>query len=98
MNELDALRAKVDQLQGSLLATECFLNALIEALVPEQRQIVSAFYASESAAFRAALMRSTAPEATVDTFERDVDRATRLLGDPPPEVVLPDDAPFDERE
>jgi hypothetical protein len=55
---------------------ECFLNALTEALPPEQRQVVSAFYASESAAFRAALMRSTAPEATVDTFERDVERAT----------------------
>src|SRR4249920_2851 len=98
MNNLDALRAKVDELQGSLLATECFLNALTEALAPEQRQVVSAFYASESAAFRAALMRSTAPEATVGTFERDVERATRLLGDPPPEVVLPDDAPFEERE
>ena len=34
MNELDALRAKVDQLQGSLLATECFLNALTEACRP----------------------------------------------------------------
>ena len=81
MNGPDALRAKVDELQGSLLAMECFLNALTEALPPEQRQVVSAFYASESAAFRAALMRSTAPEATVDTFERDVERATRLLGD-----------------
>src|SRR6188768_3239724 len=91
----EALRAKVDELQGSLLAMECFLNALTEALPPEQRQVVSAFYASESAAFRAALMRSTAPEATVDTFERDVERASRLLGDPPPEVVLPDDAPFE---
>jgi hypothetical protein len=89
---------KADELQGSLLAIECFLNALTEALSPEQRQMVSAFYASESAAFRAALMRSTAPEATVDTFERDVERATRLLGDPPPEVILPDDLPFDERE
>jgi hypothetical protein len=96
VNELDALRAKVDELQGSLLASECFLNALIEALPAEQKQVVSAFYASESAAFRAALMRSTAPEATVDTFERDVERATRMLGDPPPEVVLPDDAPLDE--
>lgn len=92
MNDLDRMRAKVDELQGSLLAMECFLNALTEALPPEQRQVVSAFYASESAAFRAALMRSTAPEATVDTFERDVERATHLLGDPPPEVVLPDDA------
>jgi len=95
MNELDALRAKVDELQGSLLAMECFLNALTEALPPELKQVVSAFYASESAAFRAAVMRSTAPEATVDTFERDVERATRLLEDPPPEVVLPGDAPLD---
>ena len=85
MSELDALSAKVDELQGSLLATECFLNALTEALSSEQRQAVSAFYASESAAFRAALMRSTAPEATVDTFERDVQRANLLLGDPPDE-------------
>ena len=93
MSELDTLRARVDQLQGSLLATECFLNAFTEALSPEQRQVVSAFYASESAAFRAALMRSTAPEATVDTFERDVERATRLLGEPPAEVARRDDAP-----
>ena len=96
MNELDALRTKVDELQGSLLASECFLNALTEALSPEQRQVVSAIYASESAAFRAALMRSTAPEATVDTYELYVERATRIHGDPPPEVRLPDDAPFNQ--
>jgi hypothetical protein len=90
--ESDARRGELDELQGRLLAMECFLNALTEAMAPEQRQVVSAFYASESAAFRAALMRSTAPEATVDAFERDVERATRLLGDPPEEVVLPDDA------
>jgi hypothetical protein len=91
-----SLRDKLDELQGSLLAVECFLNAMTEALSPEQRQVVSAFYASESAAFRAALMRSTAPEATVDTFERDVERAARLLGDPPPEVILPDDGSLDD--
>ena len=85
MSEPDRLRDKVDELQGSLLAMECFLNALAEALSLEQRQVMSAFYASESAAFRAALMRSTAPEATVDTFERDVERASRLLGEPPDE-------------
>ena len=97
MNELATLRAKVDQLQGSLLAMECFLNAMTEALTADQKQVVSAFYASESTAFRAALMRSTAPEATVDTFERDVERATRLLGAPPPEAARPDDAPFEPR-
>jgi hypothetical protein len=43
---------------------------------------VQAFYASESSAFRSALMRSTAPAATVAAFERDVQRALRLLGEP----------------
>ena len=94
MDDAESLRAKISELQGSLLAMECFLNALTEAMPDETKQVVSAFYASESAAFRAALMRSTAPEATVDAFERDVDRATRMLGEPPPVVVLPDDAPL----
>jgi hypothetical protein len=43
---------------------------------------VQAFYASESTAFRTALMTSTAPEATVAAFERDVQRALNLLGEP----------------
>ena len=95
MDETDELRARVSELQGSLLAMECFLNALTESLPEESKQVLSAFYASESAAFRAALMRSTAPEATVDAFERDVDRATRLLGEPPPSLVLPEDPLLD---
>ena len=95
MNDTDRLTRQIHELQGSMLAMECFVNSLTEALSSDARVVVQAFYASESAAFRAALMRSTAPESTVDTFERDVDRASRLLGDPPPEVVLPDDAPFD---
>ena len=83
MNELDTLRDKVDQLQGSLLAMECFLNALSEALPESSRPLVSALFASESQAFRVALLRSTAPEATVDAFERDTQRAIHLLGEPP---------------
>ncbi|MEO9066576.1 MAG: hypothetical protein ABI281_00525 [Caldimonas sp.] len=68
------------ELQGSMLAMECFLNALTEALDANQRAVVRSFYVSESAAFRAALMTSTAPEATVAAFERDVQRAGNLLG------------------
>ncbi|MGZ5185036.1 MAG: hypothetical protein ACXWCO_08015 [Caldimonas sp.] len=85
MDDLDALRTQVHELQGSLLAMECFLNSLTEALSADARPVVSAFYASESEAFRAALMGSTAPEATVDAFERDVQRALRLLGGSAPE-------------
>ena len=43
-----------------------------------------AFYASETDAFRAALMASTAPEPTVAAFERDVQRAIGVLGEPEP--------------
>ena len=81
MNNSDHLADKIDQFQGSMLAMECLLNALAEALTADQRVVVQALYASESAAFRAALMSSTAPEATVDAFERDVQRAVRLFGD-----------------
>lgn len=82
MNDTDPLARQMSELQGSMLAMECFVNALTEALSPDQRSVVQAFYASESAAFRAALMRSTAPEATVSAFERDVQRAVNLLGEP----------------
>lgn len=82
MNEVDQIARQISELQGSMLAMECFMNALAEALSADQRVVVQAFYASESAAFRAALMRSTAPEATVDAFERDVQRAVGLLGEP----------------
>lgn len=82
MNETDTLARQISELQGSLLAMECFLNSLTEALTADQRVVVNAFYASESAAFRAALMNSTAPESTIGAFERDVQRAGNLLADP----------------
>ena len=81
MNDTDHIARQMSELQGSMLAMECFVNALSEALSNDQRLVVRAFYASESAAFRAALMTSTAPEATVSAFERDVQRAVNLLDD-----------------
>ena len=82
MDELESLRDQINELQGSLLAMECFMNSLSQSLSADARPVVRAFYASESEAFRAALMGSTAPEATVDAFERDVQRAIKVLGDP----------------
>jgi hypothetical protein len=90
MSNLAQLSEQISELQGSLLAMECFLNSLTEALPADSRPVVQAFYASESEAFRAALMRSTAPEATLNAFERDVQRALRLLGGPGGETA-PDD-------
>ena len=84
MNDTDRLRQQLHELQGSMLAMECFVNSLTEALTSDARVVVQAFYASESAAFRAALMSSTAPEATVAAFERDIQRALKLLGEPAP--------------
>ncbi len=85
--EAQKLADQVSELQGSLLAMECFMNSLAEALSPDARVVVQAFYASEAAAFRTALMNSTAPEATVAAFERDVQRATALLGEPDSEFA-----------
>ena len=82
MDESEPLRRQINELQGSMLAMECFVNSLTEALSSDARVVVQAFYASESAAFRTALMTSTAPEATVSSFERDVQRALKLLGEP----------------
>ena len=82
MDEPALLAQQIDELKGSMLAMECFVNSLTEALSSDARVVVQAFYASESAAFRSALMASTAPEATVTAFERDVQRALKLLGDP----------------
>ncbi len=82
MNDVETLARQVSELQGSLLAMECFVNSLAEALSADQRPVVQAFYASESAAFRVALMNSTAPESTIGAFERDVQRAVNLLGEP----------------
>ncbi len=84
MNEFDRLRTQIHELQGSLLAMECFVNSLTQSLSDDARLVVRAFYESESAAFRTALMNSTAPEATVAAFERDLQRATVLLGEAGP--------------
>lgn len=81
MDDPRSLGEQICELQGSLLAIECFMNAMAEALPVETRQVVRAFYASETEAFRAALMASTAPEATVSAFERDVQRAAGVLGE-----------------
>ena len=82
MDDPGRLAQQIHELKGSMLAMECFVNSLTEALSSDARVVVQAFYASESAAFRTALMASTAPEATVAAFERDVQRALRLLGEP----------------
>ncbi|MEO5845546.1 MAG: hypothetical protein ABIQ33_11980 [Caldimonas sp.] len=82
MDETERLTQEIQELQGSMLAMECFVNSLTEALSSDARVVVQAFYASESNAFRTALMTSTAPEATVAAFERDVQRALTLLGEP----------------
>ncbi|MGZ8259226.1 MAG: hypothetical protein ACXWUL_01590 [Caldimonas sp.] len=82
MDDQARLVRQIDELKGSMLAMECFVNSLTEALSSDARVVVQAFYASESAAFRSALMTSTAPEATVAAFERDVERALKLLGEP----------------
>ena len=86
MNDTDRLRQQLYELQGSMLAMECFVNSLTEALSSDARVVVQAFYASESSAFRTALMTSRAPEATVAAFERDIQRALKLLGEPAPAV------------
>lgn len=82
IDDTGSLEQRVSEVQGSLLAMECFVTALSEALSPEQRTLVQAFYASETVAFRTALMNSTAPEAMVAAFERDVQRAVGLIGEP----------------
>ncbi len=82
MNDVDDLVAQIHELRGSMLAMECFVNSMSEALSEDTRVVVRALYASETEAFRAALMASTAPEATVSAFERDVQRAIGVLGEP----------------
>ena len=86
MEDQARLARQLDELKGSMLAMECFVNSLTEALSSDARVVVQAFYASESAAFRSALLGSSAPGATVDAFERDVQRALRLLGEPAPSM------------
>ena len=81
MNDVERLVQQIHELQGSMLALECFVNSLAEALSEDSRVVVRACYASESEAFRAALMTSTAPESTVAAFERDVQRAIGALGE-----------------
>ncbi len=78
----DLLEEHIHELQGSMLAVECFFNALVQALPAEAKTALQAYYAAETAAFRAALMNSTAPEASVSGFERDVQRALRVIGEP----------------
>jgi len=88
MEETARLAQQIDDLKGSMLAMECFVNSLTEALSSDARVVVQAFYASESSAFRTALMASRAPEATVAAFERDIQRALKLLGEPAPAADL----------
>ena len=82
MTDIERLTAKINRLQGSLLAMECLLNALVERLTPDARLVVCALHASETAAFRTALMNPGVPKATLDGFERDVQRMQTLLADP----------------
>ena len=82
MNEVERLTQKVNRLQGGMLAMECLVNALVQQLTPDARLVVHALHASETEAFRAALMNSAVPAVTVEGFERDVQRAQALLDDP----------------
>ena len=84
MNDFDRLNEQIHELRGSMLAMECFVNSLAQSLSEDARLVVRALYESETAAFRTALMNSTAPEATVAAFERDLQRATTVLGEAGP--------------
>ena len=77
MEETARLAQQIDELKGSMLAMECFVNSLTEALSSDARVVVQAFYASESSAFRTALMTSRAPEATVGSGAVEVISAVR---------------------
>ena len=48
MDDIDRLTRQIHELQGSMLAMECFVNSLTEALSSDARVVVQAFYASES--------------------------------------------------
>ncbi len=82
MTDVELLALRINELQGSMLAMECFVNALAQTMASGQRPVLQALYASETTAFRTALMNSTAGEPTVAAFERDVQRALDLLGEP----------------
>ena len=82
MNDVDHLMAQIHELRGSMLAMECYVNSLSEAMSEDTRIVARACYASETEAFRVALMASTAPEPTVAAFERDVQRTLGVLGEP----------------
>jgi hypothetical protein len=47
MDDTDRLTRQIHELQGSMLAMECFVNSLTEALSSDARVVVQAFYASE---------------------------------------------------
>ena len=48
MDDIARLSLQIHELKGSMLAMECFVNSLTEALSSDARVVVQAFYASES--------------------------------------------------
>jgi len=46
LNDFDRLSRQIHELQGSLLAMECFVNSLTQSLTEDARLVVRAFYES----------------------------------------------------
>jgi hypothetical protein len=81
MKNLQEATERICELKGSLLALDALTTALLRRLPGEQRQALQAPFQSHAEVARTVLLHAPVSDHTIDAFDRDVRRLTRLLVD-----------------
>lgn len=80
MENLQQATEKICDLKGSVLALETFVAALIDTLPPDARASLRANLQQQADIARNVLLHSVVSEHTLAAYERDIQRASTILG------------------
>jgi hypothetical protein len=82
MRKLKEPEEQIIELHGSLIALECYMAALSNALTGEARAKLRAEYLRETEVARTVLLNTYVPDNVIDSFERTVKRQADDLARP----------------
>lgn len=78
MKNLQEATERICELKGSLMALDVLVTALLSELPPLDRQRVFQRFAAHAELARTVLLHESISEIAIASFERDVQRVTRL--------------------
>lgn len=79
MRKADPASNSVTEIHGDVIALECFVTALCQALSPTSRTVLRNEHQRTTEVARTLLLNSGVPDGVIDAFERTVQRQADAL-------------------